>query len=79
MENFKTGFAKGDLISEYSNQHIKEGVTPRYVNVWNVNDGKDYTVGDNGERRERIFVNGSIKFGKVVKGKLSYNNIKIYF
>lgn len=75
MEKFKTGFAKGDSIESAVNNHIIEGKTPRYINVWNVIDGKEYTIGDNGERRERTYKNGSVVFGKKCKGDLSFNDI----
>jgi hypothetical protein len=77
MEKFNTGFAKGDIISNFSvEQILKCGLEKvRYVNVWNAVSGKDYTVGDNGERRERIFKDGSIKFGKLSKGNLPYKEI----
>lgn len=75
VEKFKTGFAKGDSILHANNQHITEGKTPRYINVWNTIDGKDYTIGDNGERRERVIKNGSVTFGDVCDGSLSYDEV----
>ena len=78
MKGFTKGFKLGDNIAQANNQHIIEGHTPRYINVWNQNDGREYTIGDNGERRERQYVNGSIRFGMVQEGDLSYDDINFY-
>jgi hypothetical protein len=65
MKEFKTGFKKGDkIITENS----------RYIVV--SNGDKEYTVGDNGERRERIIKDGNLKHGKLSKGELSLSDIK---
>ena len=66
MNNFETGFKKGDVV-------VTEN--PRYVVV--SNSGKNFTIGDNGERRERIEKNGSLKHGKALKGNLSLSDIKL--
>lgn len=76
MERFRSGFVKGDLLSM---DNIVEGQPlPRYVRVWNYINGKHYTVSEDGERRQRIYKEGSIKHGKPLKGKLSIDDIKNY-
>jgi len=65
MDKFTKGFREGDEIKH---------TLLRYVVV--TNNGKEYTIGDNGERRQRIIKNGSIKHGKPLNGNLSLNDIR---
>lgn len=64
-DKFKTGFWASDIIA-----YEQSG----YVTV--TNNGKDYDVSREGERRERIIKNDNLKHGPVLKGSLSLSELK---
>ncbi len=64
---YQKGFTKGDLIT------AEQRSPSNYLDV--INNGKRFTVTRDGERREQIIKNGSLKHGKLLKGELSLSDI----
>lgn len=64
---YPKGFVKGDLIT------AEQRCPSKYLEV--INNGRRFTVTCEGERREQIIKNGSLKHGSLLKGELSFNDI----
>jgi len=69
---FEKGFVKGDVILELQRS------PDRYLEV--TNNGKNFIVADNGERRQVIYSKGDMKFlpplnKSALKGELPFSDI----